>query len=68
MIHLTEEEIQMLSRPEAEEKLLYVRYLLRRAHRIDLVKRYKLYSALLERRITALNMIAGSANIPAEET
>jgi hypothetical protein len=57
MIYLTENEVSLLSRYQAEEKLLYVRYLLMREHKQDLIKDYNDYIEWLERRIAALNMM-----------
>jgi hypothetical protein len=67
MIHLTEEEIHNLTRNQAEEKLLYIRYLLMREHKPDLLRKYKAYSGLLERRIAAINFMEGAGGLPEEK-
>jgi hypothetical protein len=61
MINLTEEEINNLSRHQAEEKLLYVRYLLMREKKNNLLKIYNGYSELLEDRLNTLNLLDGDS-------
>jgi hypothetical protein len=67
MIDLTEEEISNLSRSQAEEKLLYVRYLLMREKKNNLLKIYNGYSELLEERITALTGMEGNGGTFSKE-
>lgn len=67
MISLTEEEILGFNQSEAEEKLLYLRYLLMRETREADKKRYARDITMLERRITTLKIVEGTHGLPLEE-
>jgi hypothetical protein len=62
ILKLTPEQIEEFDYHQAEEKSVYIRYLLIREHREEIIMKYYFYLELLETKLKHFKKMAGTEN------